>query len=151
MRIFWVRDCFPPREAADIVRKLAEALAYAHKQGVIHRDVKPHNVMLREDGEPLLMDFGLAARADEGKLTVAGQVLGTPAYCAPEQWKGQSTPACDQYSLGCLLYELLTGQPPFSGKDIAHYLVLHTQTVPPSPRKLVPTLSRRSRRLQGCL
>ena len=79
------------REAVQIVRKLAEALGYAHKQGVIHRDVKPGNVMVRDDGEPMLMDFGLAARLDETeRLTVAGQFMGTPEYTAPEQWRGQA-------------------------------------------------------------
>jgi putative hemolysin len=122
----------PQREAVEVARKLAEALAYAHKQGVIHRDVKPANVMLREDGEPLLMDFGLAARADEAKLTVEGQVMGTPAYCAPEQWRGEATAASDQYSVGCLLFELLTGQKPYAGRDIGHYLALHIQAPIPA-------------------
>ena len=83
----------PLREAVQIVRKLAEALAYAHKQGVIHRDVKPANVMLRSDGEPLLMDFGLAVRADEAEqLTQDGNVMGTPPYMAPEQWRAGPRP-----------------------------------------------------------
>jgi formylglycine-generating enzyme required for sulfatase activity/tRNA A-37 threonylcarbamoyl transferase component Bud32 len=131
------------REAVQLVRKLAEALAYAHKQGVVHRDVKPGNVMVREDGEPLLMDFGLAARNDETeKLTVAGQFMGTPEYTAPEQWRGQAQAASDQYSLGCLLFEVLTGEKPFSGGSTEHYLMLHTQVAPESPRKYVPELPR---------
>jgi tRNA A-37 threonylcarbamoyl transferase component Bud32 len=131
------------REAVALVRKLAEALAYAHKEGVVHRDVKPGNVMVRDDGEPLLMDFGLAARNDETeKLTVAGQFMGTPEYTAPEQWRGQAQPASDQYSLGCLLFELLTGQKPFSGGSSEHYLLLHTQMAPESPRKYRPDLPR---------
>jgi tRNA A-37 threonylcarbamoyl transferase component Bud32 len=124
------------REAVQIVRKLAEALGYAHKQGVVHRDVKPGNVMLRDDGEPMLMDFGLAARRDETeKLTVAGQFMGTPEYTAPEQWRGAAASASDQYSLGCLLFELLTGERPFAGASIEHFLMLHTQVPAPSPRK----------------
>jgi WD40 repeat protein/predicted Ser/Thr protein kinase len=123
----------PHREAAEVARKLAEALAYAHKQGVIHRDVKPGNVILRDDGEPLLMDFGIAARSDEdSKLTVAGQFMGTPAYAAPEQWQGHACAASDQYALGCLLFELLMGQVPFAGSDPGHYLVLHTQAPVPA-------------------
>ncbi len=127
----------PLRQAVDLVRKLAEALAYAHREKVIHRDVKPANVMLRQDGEPLLMDFGLAARAeDEEKLTQAGMVLGTPEYMAPEQWQNQAEAASDQYSLGCLFFELLTGTKPFSGGSPGHYLYLHTHQAASSPRKL---------------
>jgi formylglycine-generating enzyme required for sulfatase activity len=133
----------PLRQAVQLVRKLAEALAYAHRSGVVHRDVKPGNVMLRHDGEPLLMDFGLAARADEqDKLTVAGQFMGTPQYTAPEQWAGKAEAASDQYSLGCLLFELLAGRPPFAGSSGEHYLLLHTQTAAPSPRKYRPGLPR---------
>ncbi|MGL4552341.1 MAG: protein kinase domain-containing protein, partial [Gemmataceae bacterium] len=119
------------RQAADVARKLAEALAYAHREGVVHRDVKPSNVMLREDGEPLLMDFGLAARSDDEKMTVVGQYMGTPAYTAPEQWQGEAGAASDQYSLGCLLYELLTGRTPFAGSDPGHLMVLHLRAAAP--------------------
>ena len=133
----------PLREAVEIVRKLAEALAYAHKEGVMHRDIKPGNVMVREDGEPLLMDFGLAARSDETeKLTVAGQFVGTPEYSGPEQWRGQASAASDQYSLGCLLFELVTGRVPFRGGSNEHYMLLHTQHAPPAPRALVPSCPR---------
>jgi hypothetical protein len=129
------------RSVFEIVRKLAEALGYAHKQGVVHRDVKPANVMLREDGEPLLMDFGIAARSDETeRLTVAGQFMGTPEYTAPEQWRGQAEPASDQYSLGVMLFELLTGEKPFAGASSEHYLLLHTQQPAPSPRTYRPEL-----------
>src|SRR5262249_2447486 len=129
----------PPPQAGEVGRKVAEALAYAHRQGVIHRDVKAGNVMLRLDGEPMLMDFGLAARADEtDRLSADGQFMGTPEYTAPEQWRGQACPASDQYSLGCLLFELLTGERPFAGANNEHYLLLHTQVAPPSPRKYRP-------------
>jgi hypothetical protein len=130
------------REAVEVVRKLAEALAYAHHEGVLHRDVKPGNVMLRDDGEPLLMDFGLAARQGEAALTATGQVMGTPQYCAPEQWRGAATAASDQYSLGCLLFELLTGRRPFAGADVAHYVTLHLTAPAPSPRQHAPGLPR---------
>jgi serine/threonine protein kinase len=133
----------PLTQAVQIVRKLAEALAYAHQQKVTHRDVKPANVMLRQDGEPLLMDFGLAARAEgEQKLTQAGVVLGTPEFMAPEQWQGKAQPASDQYSLGCLFFELLTGRLPFSGGSPGHYLFLHAHEPAPSPRKFNPRLPR---------
>jgi len=133
----------PLGQGVQIVRKLAEALAHAHQQKVIHRDVKPANVMLREDGEPLLMDFGLAARTEgEEKLTQAGMALGTPEYMAPEQWQGKAEAVSDQYSLGCLLFELLTGQLPFSGGTPEHYLYLHTKQPAPSPRKFNRQLPR---------
>jgi hypothetical protein len=130
----------PVRQAVELVRKLAEALAYAHRTGVVHRDVKPSNVMLREDGEPLLADFGLATRADDPRLTRAGGPLGSPGYMAPEQWRGQADPASDQYSLGCLFFELLTGRLPFAGLAAGHLMYLHLHEPAPSPRKDRPDL-----------
>ena len=124
------------RRAAEVVRQLAEALAYAHACGVVHRDVKPANVLLDDKGEVHLADFGLARRTDEGTeaLTREGAVLGTPAYMAPEQAEGQHgepLPASDQYSLGAVLYELLTGEAPFSGPPaIVLYNVIHREPEP---------------------
>jgi hypothetical protein len=130
--------------AVNIARALAEALAYAHAQGIVHRDVKPANVMLDGKGQPLLMDFGLASRKDEAsKLTNEGAVLGTPSYMAPEQAAGKSGaagPAADQYSLGCLLFELLTGETPFDGPTEAQ-VYHHMRSEPPSPRKLNSAVS----------
>ncbi|HEY2910646.1 MAG TPA: protein kinase, partial [Gemmataceae bacterium] len=125
------------RRAAEIVRRLAEAIAYAHGQGIVHRDVKPANIMLDLDEQPHLMDFGLAARANEAeKLTNDGAVLGTPAYMAPEQAggkKGDASPRSDQYALGVVLYELLTGQAPFHGPPAAVlYKVIHHEPTPPA-------------------
>jgi hypothetical protein len=110
----------PAAEAATIARKLARALAVAHKAGVIHRDLKPANIMVGPDGEPVVMDFGLARLGDgeADRLTGTGDVLGTPAYMAPEQVDraaGPVGPATDVYGLGAVLYELLTGRPPFTG------------------------------------
>jgi hypothetical protein len=110
----------PPAEAASVARKLAAALAAAHAKGVIHRDLKPANIMVTPDGEPVVMDFGLArlGDADAERLTGTGDVFGTPAYMAPEQvdrTAGPVGPATDVYGLGAVLYELLTGRPPFTG------------------------------------
>ncbi len=136
-------QALPLRQAVAIVRKLAEALAYAHKQGVIHRDLKPANVMLRSDGEPLVMDFGMAARSDElEKLTQDGSVMGTPTYMAPEQWKGKAEPASDQYSLGVMLFELLTGRLPFVGTSTVHCMFLHCNEPVPALRSLRRDLPR---------
>jgi serine/threonine protein kinase/WD40 repeat protein len=109
-----------PAEAAELVRRLAEALAVAHAGGVIHRDLKPSNVLLAADGQPVVTDFGLARRADSSdvRLTHSGAVLGTPAYMSPEQAAGDPErvgPASDVYSLGAMLYELATGRLPFAG------------------------------------
>jgi tRNA A-37 threonylcarbamoyl transferase component Bud32 len=129
------------RKAARIVRDLAEALAYAHERGIVHRDVKPANVLLDGKEQPHLMDFGLAHFQEAAeKLTHDGAILGTPAYMAPEQAAGQSgppQPATDQYSLGVVLYELLCGRTPFSGPpQIVLFNILHTE--PPAPRTLRP-------------
>ena len=109
----------PPREAAGLIHAIALALQYAHERGVIHRDLKPGNVLIDGRGEPVVMDFGLARRSDDAfHLTQAGQVMGTPAYMPPEQLSGDvpaMSAACDVYALGVVLFELLTGAPPFQG------------------------------------
>ena len=110
---------FDFRGAAKIVLALAEALNYAHKLGIVHRDVKPANIMLDSVGEPLIMDFGLARiESSADQLTHDGSIMGTPAYMAPEQASrqhGEVGPNSDQYSLGVVFYELLCGERPFSG------------------------------------
>ena len=128
------------REAATICRDLAEALEYAHQNGVIHRDVKPHNVLIGPDGKPRLMDFGLAKLIDGNQdLTSTGQVMGTAAYMAPEQARGIRTvvdPTIDVYSLGATLYRCVTGRPPFQASTTIEVLRQLNEDEPVSPRRL---------------
>lgn len=133
---------FPLRQAAGILSQIGSALDHAHQHGVIHRDVKPSNILLTREGEAQLSDFGIARAVWDSRLTESGARLGTPAYMAPEQARGQETDRrTDIYALGVVLYELATGRPPFRGNTNA-VLYQHVHEPPPSPRRLNPQLPR---------
>jgi serine/threonine protein kinase len=135
----------PAAAAAQLLETLARAVHAAHQRGIIHRDLKPANVLLTSDGVPKITDFGLAKRLDAPGQTSTGSVMGTPSYMAPEQAEGKTRelgPAVDIYALGAILYELLTGRPPFLGAtplDTLHQ-VRHQEPVP--PRQLQPKVPR---------
>jgi serine/threonine protein kinase len=130
----------PPRVAADLVKHLAEAIAFAHERGVIHRDLKPSNVLLDAQGKPKVSDFGLAKRVQKTDgPTMTGDVLGTPAYMPPEQAAGTVDlvgPSADIYSLGAILYACLTGQPPFQATSPFQTLRLVLTDEPVRPSRL---------------
>jgi len=133
------RGKLPPRDCAQIGVQLARALDYAHQQGILHRDVKPSNIWLAKDGRAMVMDFGLARDAAAVTLTLAGVILGTPAYMSPEQAEGKLDldGRCDLYSLGATLYEAATGRMPFEGDSITAVIAKVVST-PPQPMKDVP-------------
>jgi len=132
------------RRAAEYLKTIAQAVQYAHEHGVLHRDLKPSNVLLDVFGEPRITDFGLAKLLDSDvELTTTGQVLGSPAFIAPEQATGKLSevrPASDIYSLGAILYHLLTGRPPFQGETLPEILLQVQNVEPVSPRRLNPSV-----------
>ncbi|MCJ7630705.1 MAG: serine/threonine protein kinase, partial [Longimicrobiales bacterium] len=134
----------PVEDAVQITREIAGALAYAHERGVIHRDVKPANIML-EEGHAVLADFGVAhavAEAKDDRLTRTGTSLGTPAYMSPEQATGEQDldGRSDQYALGCVLYEMLAGHPPFTGAQVEAVIRQHLTADAPSVAQARPSV-----------
>jgi WD40 repeat protein len=131
----------PSRAAALYLEKTARAVHYAHQRGILHRDLKPHNVLLDQQDQPKVTDFGLAKllQTDSGQ-TRTGVVIGTPSYMAPEQAAARRDlgPECDVYALGAILYELLTGRPPFRGETALATLALVAEQEPVPPRLLNP-------------
>jgi predicted Ser/Thr protein kinase len=135
-----------PREAAELVRAVAEAVHFANQAGVIHRDLKPANILLDRAGHPRVTDFGLAKRVKgDSHLTSTGQILGTPSYMPPEQASGSAEligPASDVYGLGAVLYVLLTGRPPFYAANPLDALVQVLEQEPVAPTQLNPSVPR---------
>jgi hypothetical protein len=123
-----------PSRATQLGRQMAEGLAYAHGQNIVHRDIKPHNILLTADGAPKLTDFGLAKIGGATQMTVDGAIMGSPAYMSPEQAEGKTADKrSDVYSFGVMLFNMLAGRPPFEG-DTRQVLMQHlTQRVPPLP------------------
>jgi hypothetical protein len=137
------RGALPEGELLELGAAMAEALAYAHAEGVVHRDFKPHNVLLTAEGRPKVTDFGLAKLAQGPQLTQVGAVLGSPAYMSPEQASGREADArSDMYSFGVTLYQMATGALPFEG-DTTSVLIQHITQPPPPPRERVADLPAR--------
>jgi serine/threonine protein kinase/Tfp pilus assembly protein PilF len=134
------------RQAAELIAKVARTVHYAHEHGILHRDIKPGNILLDQKGEPHLTDFGLARLVEtESTMTRTMEVLGTPSYMAPEQAVGNNaavSSVTDVYGLGAVLYQLLTGQPPFAGGTTYETIKLLLDTEPRQPRQLNPKIDR---------
>jgi serine/threonine protein kinase/Tfp pilus assembly protein PilF len=132
---------FPVERVVAIGRQIGEGLAEAHRKGVIHRDLKPQNIMIDASGNVRIMDFGIARPIEGSGLTREGVIIGTPEYMAPEQWAGETAdPRTDIYALGAILYETATGRPPFSGETSFLLGLKHRSEAPPDPRTLNPAV-----------
>jgi serine/threonine protein kinase len=135
----------PISEAVEMVLPIARALEYAHKKGIVHRDIKPANIILTASGDPILTDFGivkLMEKEESVKLTRAGAGIGTPEYMAPEQCiGGEVDQRADIYSLGVVLYELVTGRKPFTANTPMEVVIKQTVETPPKPRDILPEIT----------
>src|SRR5256885_11282022 len=140
------REPMPPRRAAELIAKVAHTVHYAHEHGILHRDIKPGNILLDAKGVPHLTDFGLARLVEsESSVTQTWDVLGTPSYMAPEQAVGNNAAVSnvtDVYGVGAVLYQLLTGHPPFAGGTTYETIKLLQDTEPRPPRSLNPKIDR---------
>ena len=130
----------PLRDATSIIAQVGEALYYAHQRGVIHHDLKPENILFNERNDPLLADFGIAIVHTTTTVEQVAEVNGTPAYMAPEQFQGRASRRSDQYSLGCIMYELVTGHRPFTAPDAFSMGLKHIREFPIPPTWWNPNL-----------
>src|SRR5262245_23890846 len=133
----------PWQIALRLLLPVARGVEYAHQRGIVHRDIKPANVLITETGEPMLSDFGIAKlfEAEQSThLTGTGMVIGTPEYMAPEQWDGKPGPQSDLYSLGIVLYEMVTGRKPYMADTLASLLLKQTTELLPPPQQFVADL-----------
>src|SRR6476646_8282315 len=140
------RTPMPIRQAAELIAKVARTVHHAHEHGILHRDIKPGNILLDQKGEPNLTDFGLARLVEtESTMTRTLEVIGTPSYMAPEQAVGNNaavSSVTDVYALGGVLYQLLTGQPPFAGGSTYETIKLLLDSEPKHPRVINPKIDR---------
>jgi tetratricopeptide (TPR) repeat protein len=141
-------EAMPVEQALDLVAKLADALDYAHKQGMVHRDIKPSNVLVPSVDHPVLSDFGIARLMGQSGLTASGAMIGTPAYMSPEQGRGElADERSDIYALGIVLYELVTGHPPYDADTPYGVILKHINDPLISPRKIIATMPEAAERI----
>jgi len=145
------RGAKPDRVLA-ILGDVARALAYAHEKGIVHRDLKPENVLVTRGGRAKIADFGLARAVDSTTFTTEGRLLGTAVYMSPEQAKGlRATEASDVYSFGVMIYEAVTGKPPFSGDSKLAFLYMHAEVEPERPAVQPPFPAHLAKLALDCL
>ena len=137
------KGALPVGVGVRIAKQACAGLAAAHEQGVVHRDIKPRNIMLTPQSEVKIMDFGIARPDEKGSMTQTGLIMGTPDYMSPEQAQGKQEldHRSDIYSMGIVLYELFTGELPFTGKSAIKIAMKHVQEQPKSPRQVNPSIS----------
>jgi eukaryotic-like serine/threonine-protein kinase len=133
------RGRLPPGETIELALQICSGLEHAHQEGLVHRDIKPQNLLLRRDGTVKIVDFGIARSAHGTQLTEAGSVLGTAAYLAPEQASGEEvTPAADVYALGVVLYQLMAGRTPYTAESLSQLQIGHEEQPIPALREYAP-------------